>query len=259
MSLTDVTSRLRPAARSALVLAVIALAGCGSSSSSSSTNTSTATSAPAAASTTTTATQPAPNKAADQRVARLAVLRLTDFPAGWAESDKPAETGQSPCQAINSAKSATTARDSSHTFSENNDATQADSTVYVYADTASASRWFGEVSSSATRSCLGDALGKGLAKNAQGQGAKLGEITTSSLSIEPVGDDRAAGRLAIPISSGGATISVTLDLIFVRVDRGIAILTLVDTLTPFDQTLAAKLTRDVVGRLGTGLKATPSG
>jgi hypothetical protein len=252
--MTDVIGRRGPVARLASVLAAIALAGCGGSSSSSSTHTSKA----AAASTTTTATQPAPKNAADQRVARLAVLRLTDFPAGWAESDKPSETSQSPCQAINSAKSATSARSSSHTFSENNDATQAESSVYVYAATASASRWFGEVSSSATRSCLGDALGKGLAKNVQGQGATVGEITTSSLSIEPVGDDRAAGRFAIPVKSSGGTVTVTLDLIFVRVDRGIAILTLVDTLTPFDETLAAKLTRDVVDRLGAGLKQAAS-
>ena len=193
--------------------------------------------------------------AADKRIASSAVLRLTDFPAGWEESDKPPSTGHANCAGVAGAKGATTARDVSRTFTMGENE-EAESAVYVYSDTATATRWFAQLTNSTTRICLGEEFGKHAARNAK-TGVTIGQVSTGSLSIEPVGDERAAGRLTIPVTEGSTTVNVIADLIFVRVERGIAIVPLLGSPTPFDETLGPKLVHDVVNRLTTSLKQAP--
>ncbi len=253
-----------------LLIAVL-LAGCGSSSSSSKSKSSASASSPPTAapfsgttasvspststatssqSATSPAAKPSPSVvAADKRAARDAQLRLTDFPSGWQEADK-SSSSRAPCGSIEEAKKAASTRDKSHSFSKNNGNTNAGSAAYIYADVATATRWFARLSDSATRKCIGDALGKDLAK----ADVKVGEVTTGALAIEPAGDERAAGRLKIPLTARGAKVQASVDLIFARVGRGVSILTLTDVLTSFDSALASQLTKDVVNRLNAGLK-----
>ena len=212
ISASNVTMPRRRAVAASLALIVIALAGCGGSSSSSLTKTT-------AASAATTTTSPAPNRAADQRVARNAQLRLTDFPAGWKESAKAQATSQSPCQSVEGAKAATSARGTSRDFSNSREVPAAYSAVYLYADTTTAGHWFDELSS-ATRSCLADVLAKGLASGTKGEKNKVAQITSGGLATEPIGDERAEARLTIPVSADGSSIDLRADLIFVCVNRG---------------------------------------
>jgi hypothetical protein len=247
MRATNVTVPRRGVVAAALALILIALAGCGGSSSSSLTK-------KAAAGTATTGTAVA-NSAADQRVARNAELRLTDFPAGWGQSATAQATGQSPCQSVEGAKAATSVRDTSRDFSNGRDVPAAYSAVYLYGNATNAGHWFDDLSSSATRSCLAEVLAKGLAR---GVGAKIGAVTTGGVAIDSIGDERSEARLTIPVSADGSSSDLRADLIFVRVNRAVAILTLLDTVRPFSQPLAERLTRGVVDRLRAGLHQTMS-
>jgi hypothetical protein len=226
--------RRRPAAAALAVIAV-ALAGCGGSSSSRPT-------------TTRAAASPASNTTTDRQVARNAQLRLTDFPAGWLQSATAQATSRSPCQSVEGAKAATSARGTSHDFSNRRDVPAAYSAVYVYADASTAGRWFDELSSTATGKCLARVLAKALPS------AGNEEITTRRVAIKAVGDQRAEARLTIPVSADGSSRDLNADLVFVRVNRAVAILTLLDTVGRFDQTLATGLTRAVADRLSARLR-----
>jgi hypothetical protein len=245
-------NRTVPRARAvaaALALAVILLAGCGGSSSSTRTTR-------AAGSAATAAAPPSSNRAADQRVASDAELRLTDFPAGWKESARAQATGQSPCRSVEAAKAATSARGTSRDFSNNRDVPAAYSAVYLYADATTAGHWFDELSSRDTRSCLAAVLANGLANGSNGVGDKPDEITTGRVALQPIGDERAEARLTVPTGPDGASDDLNAAVIFVRVNRGVAVLTLLDTTKQFDQTLASRLARAVVDRLGARLNGT---
>ena len=239
MSITDGIAPRGAAALSALALSVIALSGCGSSS----THTTTVTSAPA-----TTNTNAA---AADERIASDAQLKLSDFPSGWQQKDSTQEAAaEAKCEGVDAAKAAASARAKSPNFERQN--AQAGNVIYVYADVPGATRAVGELSSQSTRTCIGDALAKNLA-NQKPQGATFGKITSGQVSMTPIGDERTAGRLTIPISAQGTTVSACVDLVFVRTGRAVAVFTLLDALTPFDETLRDRLAKTVVDRLDAGL------
>lgn len=223
----------------ALIAVAVGLAACGGSSSSTPTTTARAATATASL---------ASSKATDRHVAVNAQLRLTDFPAGWQESATAQATSQSPCQSVEGAKAATSARDTSHDFSNHRDVPAAYSAIYLYPDATTAGHWFDELSSTATGSCLARVLAKALPS------AGNDEITTRRVAIKAVGDQRAEARLTIPVSADGSSGDLSADLIFVRVNRTVAILTLLDTAGRFDQTLAAGLTREVADRLSARLE-----
>lgn len=231
---------------------IIGLAACGSSS----TTTVTATTSP----TTGTTTSPAPtttqtttgSAAADQRVARDAQLKLSDFPSGWEQKDRTQEAkAWAACQGVDAAKAAASARQTSPDFAERNH-TYAGNFAYIYADVPTATRAFGELSSEHTRTCLGDALAKYLPGQVR-EGAEIGKITTGQVAMQPVGDERTLTRLTVPLKANGLNVDVTLDLVFVRVGRGIAGLQFQDVLSPFDETLRTRLTTTAVDRLKTAL------
>jgi hypothetical protein len=75
--------------------------------------------------------------------------------------------------------------------------------------------------------------------------------------MRPVGDESALGRFTLPITdtSTGINVDAYFDLVFARENRGIAILSFLDTATPFDEALRGRLTRILVTRLKAGLES----
>jgi hypothetical protein len=69
----------------------------------------------------------------------------------------------------------------------------------------------------------------------------------------PPGDERDATRITIPVSAQGIDVDIIADYVLVRVGRGIAAVTFVDTLTAFDEDLKAELMSKVVRRLSAAL------
>jgi hypothetical protein len=71
--------------------------------------------------------------------------------------------------------------------------------------------------------------------------------------MDPLGDERDASRITLPVTSEGTEVDVFADHVLVRVGRGLALLTFVDVLSAFDEELSADLTSTVVRRLAAGL------
>jgi hypothetical protein len=230
------------------VVLLLGMSGCGGSSGAGTPSTTTTGTTP-----TTTTTQP--RSAADERIARHAQLKLSDFPAGWEQQDKSPQKSQAKCSSVEAAKAAASARQPSPDFA-NGDTPQVGATVYVFTDVKTATHAFDGISGGNTRICLANeftkyAKGKGAAK-----GVKFGTATSGQVAMPPVGDKSALGRLTIPVTdtSSGMNVDLYLDLAFVRVGRGIAILNFLDSVSPFDDTLRNQLTRTLVGRLNAALK-----
>jgi hypothetical protein len=236
------------------LLALGLLVGCGGGGADDS-KPSTGARAPSSQTSSTTApTQPQRDKAAEQKIVDAAQLRLSDFPSGWQQSDDESDSEDSPCGGIRDAKKTTTAHGSAPDFSTN-DSTQATNTIYLYADEGAAHIAFSRLTDRDTRVCIGKELGKNFEKQSKSKGpgqsdsAEVGTPSTGELSIKPLGDERAAGRVTLPVSAQGQNVDVILDLIFVRAGRGMAIMIFVDVLSPFDEDLRADLTGKVVRRL----------
>ncbi len=69
----------------------------------------------------------------------------------------------------------------------------------------------------------------------------------------PLGDERAAGRITIPLTSKGATVDATVDVIFVHSGRGIVTDTFIGVGPLFDGGLEYTLHKLVVDRMNAGL------
>jgi hypothetical protein len=152
------------------------------------------------------------------------------------------------------AKAALSAQANSREFMLGATATAA-SVTYMYADTATATHWFAQLTSRHTTGCIVRELRQGLGFQAAAQGATLDSITSHSLIIEPVGDQHAAHLLTIRISAAGRHATAYADLIFVRVGRAIAGFDMASVGQVFDTALENKLATAVAARLASGLRA----
>ena len=190
------------------------------------------------------------NPAADQRIATDAQLKLSDFPSGWEQKGNTEESkNETGCEGVAAAQASATAKKTSPDFEHSNEL--AESSAYMYSDMSGATQAFSQLSSQSTRTCLADALVKGVTSE-----ATIGKITSGQVSIPPLGDERAAARVAIPASAEGKTVTAYLEPVFVRTGRAVATLMLLNFATPFDTTLRDKLATTVVDRLDAGLKQT---
>jgi hypothetical protein len=240
------------------LVALVALAGCGARSSAATVGAAPAaatTASPAVTATRSGTSRSAAGVAVDRRIARNARLRLTDFPSTWTSSPRPAATVGAKCPGISEAKAAVSARAASRAFESGSRAT-ADGAAYIYADIATAMHWFAALSSGKTSTCLVHALRDDVSAQVRSQGARLASITASRATIAPVGDQRAADRFVVRLSAAAASGKADIDLVFVRVGRGVAAFSLTRVAGPFDRTLETKLVSSVVGRLAAGLKTS---
>jgi hypothetical protein len=239
-----------------LMIAVFCLFGCGGDDDDDSAARTTTTDSRAAAPTETRA-EPA-DRAADRRIAEDAVLVLEDFPTGWQQEDEDDDDNEeTDCSGVRDARETLSARATSPRFSQG-ETKNAENVTYVYGDDPAARTAFAGLASSETRTCIGQDLGERLAEAAgptgQGGGTQVGEPETSRVSIELLGDEREAARITVPVSAEGIDVDLIIDLVFVRVGRGIALVTVTDALTPFDEDLKAELTSTVIRRLSAALE-----
>ena len=87
-----------------------------------------------------------------------------------------------------------------------------------------------------------------LKKKSKGK-VKFGTPTSRLLSAPPVGDDSVVGRVAVPVTAGGFSVTLNFNLRFVRVGRGIQILVFLAAPGTFNVALEGKLTRTATNRL----------
>ena len=190
-----------------------------------------------------------PDPAADKRIAEESGLVLEDFPSGWQENDEDPDR-VSRCAAIQEARETTSARGGSPRFSRHNNNTSAESVTYVYAEEPAAAEAFAQLATAETRSCLADDARDVLEEDGS---LEVGEPETARVAMDPLGDERDASRITFPVTSEGTELDVFADYVVVRAGRGLALLTFIDVLSPFDEELGAELTSRVVRRLSSGL------
>ena len=202
------------------------------------------------AATATATPTPTPDREADGRVARQSTLTLEDFPSGWTETPDD-ESNDSKCEQVEAAKAQTTARATSPRFSEGEN-TQVQNSIYVFADASTAEQAFAQVSGEETRLCYADTVTEAL----KGQtDLDVGETQSARLSLDPVGDQREAARLTVPLSAEGVDVDLVIDLVFVRADRGLSLSLFINVSAPFDADLREELTATSVTRLSDALGA----
>jgi hypothetical protein len=131
------------------------------------------------------------------------------------------------------------------------------SAVYLYASGAEATRRFARVSSADTATCLGRLLREGLVMTGRPQGLSVGPVDARTVYTDPLGDERAASRLTVPVSGSGVSVTAVVDLVSVRVGRGIAISLFGGAVSPVNSEFEAKLVGTVVERLSTGVTHAP--
>jgi hypothetical protein len=192
--------------------------------------------------------------AADQRIASDARIRLSDLPSGWmAENTVSRPTADAPCPGLRRAGGDISGGKVSPAFSDGEIHT-AQSETYVYADTAMAEHWFAEFSSHSTRACLARLIRQQAQAAVQLEGFTVGSITTRSVPVAPVGDERAAFHVTVPVSGSGTTFKVEADSVFVRTGRGIQIFAFASLQSPFDARLERSLIRAASARLASDLR-----
>jgi hypothetical protein len=196
--------------------------------------------------------EPTQDPAQERAIAQRAQLRLEDFPADWQENDE-SENDPADCEGIRGPREATSGRAASPDFQQGS-TTFAASAVFLYADEAGAGDAFGKMSARETRVCLAEQVADRVAENADRTGElTIGEPSTARVRVDPLGDEREGGRVTLPLSVGGFDVDLTVDYVFVRVGRGVALLVFADVLTPFDEDLRADLTSKVVRRVAAEL------
>ncbi len=241
-----------------VVAAALLIAGCGSSHKSS--DTAAHTSTPTSATTPTATAETRPELPADHAIAAGALLRLPDFPTGWQQQAQSGGKSSLTCPAIESARAAVSGRAPSPQFSKGSD-DYVDDVAYVYPSVSAAQASFARLSGPSARLCIGKAFGTQLAKAAASTPGKVtfGQPTTGVVSIPAFGDESAAGRITIPYTASGLKLDALIDLVFVRVDRGIQVLLFIGSSGALDSALESNLTRTAADRLAAQLHATTPG
>ena len=69
------------------------------------------------------------------------------------------------------------------------------------------------------------------------------------MSTDPLGDERDAARITVPVMSEGVDLDVIVDMVFVQAARGLTLTLFIGVLTPFDEDLRDELTATSVRRL----------
>lgn len=158
----------------------------------------------------------------------------------------------SACPGVTAAKAAVSARANSREFVLG-DASTADSSVYVYPDTATSVHSFAQLTSHRTTACLVRVLRESLGFQLAAQGATLDSLTSHVLTIAPIGDQHSAHLVTIHLSAGKTKATAYADVIFIRVGRAVAAFSLGGVGQMFDSALEAKLTKAVADRLASSL------
>ncbi len=240
----------------AVVLGVI-LAACG---------TSTPTGSGAGGGSTSGTSSSSAQSAADVAAAKVANLRLSDFPSGWTSQPSDNSTSgtatidhelASCMQTSESVLNGSGPSADSPDFSDSNGST-ASSTVGYETSAAKARSDFAVLQSPRLPGCMSQALDRYFRDQIQHPsnpsdtlpaGVGLGQVTVAPLSFPQTADGTVAYRVTVPITGGGISISVYADLVATLKGRAGAMLFLSGTGTPMDPTLERNLTNAVVGRM----------
>jgi len=229
---------VKPVALSLLTAAALtaALAGCGDQRSSTSSTGGRA--APA-----TTAAQ------SDEAIARAALVRLADFPAGWRA--RPDDANDFRCPATAAVEAHPYAKSDRFEPPDGQGAVQHE--VSMFASVSAADDALDALASSETLDCFARQGEQGVRRQVSA-GTTVGHVTAAQLvNVAPTGDRTAGARLTYPVSANGVTTTIYEDFSFTRVGRGLSLFAFVAQGAPPNSTLSTDLARRGAQRLRTAL------
>jgi hypothetical protein len=230
--------RMKLAALSLLAAAVIAapLAGCGDDG-------------PRGSSTGGRATTTTPTAQPDAATARAALVRLSDFPAGW--RSRPDDANDFRCPAVAAVEARPYAK--SARFEPQDGSGAAQHEVSLFANARAADAALDALASPRTLGCFAQ-QGEQSVRRQVAAGTEVGHVTAARLAnVAPSGDRTTGARLSYPVSANGTTTTVYEDFSFTRVGRGLSLFAFVAQGTPPDAKLTSDLPRRGAQRLRTAL------
>jgi hypothetical protein len=192
----------------------------------------------------------------NQRQAKAINLRLSDFPDGWRASSRTDDTAAQKkfrkCLGIDMSKITVTGDASSKDFAKGDNAT-ADSDAWITETVSQARDSLTQLarglSSTGTKDCVRDAIGST-------PGYQVGEIDVGELKTTspPEVDETRAWEVVIPVevtsgTDNGLSVSVYVDLVYLRKGNILASVSTSDVLSPLDDALRAHLVRTVAQRM----------
>ena len=216
--------------------------------------------------TTTTASQPAQNVARDRALGRLALFRLSDFPAGWTAQPQEDEGNSRQLQQelanclqmdVSLLRSQPT-RVESPNFSDS-DETKISNTVTYEPSVAVAEKWFRIFAASQTPACLtkamATAIDEALRRSAKTReavrsaGVEIGKATVAPMSFPRMADESIAFQVKVPISIKGFSVTYYDDLVALRKGRAVAGVNVQSTVGSPDIPTSRRLTALTASRL----------
>lgn len=235
---------MKPTTLVLLLLISVALAACGDAG-------------PATTAVTRTSATPAavaPRSArdgveADRFAARAALLRLSDFPAGW--TVEPNDDGADlHCPATDrierNPKAETDRFDLAHVHSLSQE-------VVVLRSAKAADAAIDALIARETLACIARQIETTTRRGVR-PGIRVGRLTFARLPAAAAGDRSEGSRLTIPVSAGGVSTHVYGDFAFTRVGRGVSMMALLSQRLPADG-LRTQLVARAAERLAEALAA----
>jgi hypothetical protein len=186
--------------------------------------------------------------APDRELAEQARLTLEDFPSGWTAADADSRK-IAKCDAVDAANRTASARARSPLFTHGEN-TETQTTIYLFADEQAARDAFDGISAQETRDCYVKQLTAAITASGR---AKVRDVKTTRLSIDPLGDRHDAARITVAFTAHDIDADLVIDLIYVRVGRGLSLSVFLDVFSAFDEKLRAKLTAASADRLANAL------
>jgi hypothetical protein len=202
---------------------------------------------PEAATVTVTAS-PTVDAQADARLAERATLALADMPADWTEEGRNTGDDDSECEGFKFAQGDQTAQGSAPRF-KGGPATHVLNRVYLFPDEPKAAQVKDAMGSdSTTPSCFGESLAQALADE---NGIEIGKVKAEELNLRmDLGDDAAAAsRITIGLDSKPISSQMVVDLVAIRVGRGMSLLAFVQGVDPFDERVQRQVLEAADGKL----------
>lgn len=187
----------------------------------------------------------ASDPAANAAIARRALLRPSDLPAGWSP-DAPDDTPLG-CHAFDAMLQRP--RGISPTFRYGDSASIAE-VVNVVSTTADADDALDAMLAHGSIDCLSARS----AQSVRARGAEVRDIDITPLADAPVGDRSMSMRVKVLAAAGGTQESVYEDFVFLRADRGFAIVALLTEVTAPGDQLRAALAERAAQRLSAALQ-----
>lgn len=192
--------------------------------------------------------QPAPSaRETDRSIARAAVLRLSDFGAGW-QSESGADGNEIRCRTTDWIERNPEARSGAFRLVRAHDLTQ---DVIVLRSAAAADAAIDALIARATLACFARQIGA-IARSGARPGIRIGRLAIEPLPATVAGDRTEGARLTIPVSAGGVSTHVYGDLVFTRVSRGVSVIALLSQRLPAGG-LRAQVAARAAERLGAAL------